>query len=293
MTTRRVRTPDGVTLSVTTRGDPTRPTVLLLHGYPDTKEIWHPVTAALADRHHLHTAAYDTRGCGHSTTPHPLRGGFTLHRLTDDFLAVADAVSPDAPVHLVGHDWGSVQGWEFATTPRTRGRIATFTSLSGPCLDHVGHWLRKRLAHPHPRHLAQLLTQNAKSWYIYAIHIPHLPETLWHSPLARAWPTLARHAVAPTYRDDAAHGTWLYRDNFRHRLAHPRPDPLAHAPVQLVTPTRDAFLSDTLYEDIDRWTPTPLTHRRLPTHHWLHHTHPTRLAAWIAEFVTTHSNPAP
>ena len=62
----------------------------------------------------------------------PLRGGFTLEKLTDDFLAVADAVSPDRPVHLVGHDWGSVQAWEFVTVPRTEGRIASFTSMSGP-----------------------------------------------------------------------------------------------------------------------------------------------------------------
>jgi pimeloyl-ACP methyl ester carboxylesterase len=300
MTTRETRTADGVTLSLTEHGDPTRPTILLLHGYPDSKEVWRPVADALADR--FHTVFYDVRGCGHSTAPHPLRGGFTLTKLTDDFLTVADAVSPNAPVHLVGHDWGSVQGWEFATAHRTRGRIASFTSLSGPCLDHLGLWFRKRLTRPHPRHLAQLLGQSAKSWYIYAIHIPRLPEALWRGPAGRAWPALLRrlerlppggqHAPAPTFPDDAAHGAWLYRDNIRPRLTHPRTDAIAHVPVQLITPTRDIFISDTLYEDIDRWAPV-LERRRLPARHWVPRTHPKRLAAWITEFVTAHHRPTP
>ena len=81
--------------------------MVLVHGYPDSKEVWSEVAARLADR--FHVVLYDVRGHGRSTAPQPLRGGFTLEKLTDDFLAVADAVSPDRPVHLVGHDWGSVQ----------------------------------------------------------------------------------------------------------------------------------------------------------------------------------------
>ncbi|MCE0447781.1 alpha/beta fold hydrolase [Streptomyces tricolor] len=104
-------------------GDPQQPTVVLVHGYPDSKEVWSEVAARLAGR--FHVVLYDVRGHGRSTAPRPLRGGFTLAKLTDDFLAVVDAVSPDRPVHLVGHDWGSVQSWEFVTVARTEGRIAS------------------------------------------------------------------------------------------------------------------------------------------------------------------------
>jgi NAD(P)-dependent dehydrogenase (short-subunit alcohol dehydrogenase family)/pimeloyl-ACP methyl ester carboxylesterase len=287
---RRVRT-GGIELCVAELGDPSAPTVVLVHGYPDSKEVWSEVAARLADR--FHVVLYDVRGHGRSTAPQPLRGGFTLEKLTDDFLAVADAVSPDRPVHLVGHDWGSVQSWEFVTVPRTEGRIASFTSMSGPSLDHFGHWINKRLTRPTPRRVGQLLGQGAKSWYVYLLHTPVLPELAWRGPLGKRWPRILERVEKVPGGDyptsslptDAAHGAWLYRDNVRARLRRPRPDAYAHAPVQLVTPLGDAFLSEKLYDELEVWAPQ-LVRRTLPAKHWVPRTRPDQLSAWIAEFVT-------
>ncbi|MGW0839537.1 SDR family oxidoreductase [Streptomyces sp. NPDC002787] len=287
---RRVRA-GGVELCVAELGDPGQPTVLLVHGYPDSKEVWSEVAVRLAER--FHVVLYDVRGHGGSTAPKPLRGGFTLEKLTDDFLAVADAVSPDRPVHLVGHDWGSVQGWEFVTVERTEGRIASFTSMSGPSLDHLGHWVKRRVRRPTPRRIGQLLGQGAKSWYVYLLHTPLLPELAWRGPLGKQWPGLVRRAEklpqgdypSPTLPKDAAHGAWLYRDNMRARLARPRDDAYAHAPVQLITPLGDQFLSEQLYDDLETWAPR-LIRRTLPAKHWIPRTRPDQLASWITEFVT-------
>ncbi|WP_327344778.1 SDR family oxidoreductase [Streptomyces europaeiscabiei] len=287
---RRVRS-GGVELCVAELGDPEQPTVVLVHGYPDTKEVWSEVAVRLAER--FHVVLYDVRGHGGSTAPEPLRGGFTLEKLTDDFLAVVDAVSPGHPVHLVGHDWGSVQGWEFATVERTEGRIASFTSMSGPSLDHLGHWIKRRVKRPTPRRIGQLLGQGAKSWYIYVLHTPVLPELAWRGPLGKQWPGLVRRAEklprggypSPSLPTDAAHGAWLYRDNMRARLARPRDDAYAHAPVQLITPLGDQFLSEQLYEGLESWAPQ-LLRRTLPAKHWVPRTRPDQLAAWITEFVT-------
>ena len=294
---RRVRT-GGVELCVAELGDASNPTVVLVHGYPDSKEVWSEVASRLADR--FHVVLYDVRGHGRSTAPQPLRGGFTLEKLTDDFLAVADAVSPDRPVHLVGHDWGSVQSWEFVTVERTRGRIASFTSMSGPSLDHFGHWINKRLTRPTPRRVGQLLGQGAKSWYVYLLHTPVLPELAWRGPLGTRWPKILERVEKvprgdyPTssLRTDAAHGAWLYRDNVRARLRRPRPDAYAHAPVQLVTPLGDAFLSERLYDELELWAPGLVRHT-LPAKHWIPRTRPDQLASWITEFVTTHESGQP
>ncbi|MEV0469507.1 SDR family oxidoreductase [Streptomyces prunicolor] len=294
---RWVRT-GGVELCVAELGDPSRPTVILVHGYPDTKEVWSEVASRLADR--FHVVLYDVRGHGRSTAPQPLRGGFTLEKLTDDFLAVADAVSPDRPVHLVGHDWGSVQSWEFVTVERTVGRIASFTSMSGPSLDHFGHWINKRLTRPTPRRVGQLLGQGAKSWYVYLLHTPVLPELAWRGPLGKRWPKILERVEKIPRGDyptsslpqDAANGAWLYRDNVRARLRRPRPDAYAHAPVQLVTPLGDAFLSERLYDELELWAPGAVRHT-LQAKHWIPRTRPDQLASWITEFVTTHEGERP
>ncbi|MEV6743099.1 SDR family oxidoreductase [Streptomyces sp. NPDC051080] len=286
---RRVRT-GGIDLCVAELGDEERPTVVLVHGYPDSKEVWTEVAKQLADQWHV--VLYDVRGHGRSTAPMPLRGGFTLEKLTDDFLAVADAVSPDRPVHLVGHDWGSVQAWEFATVKRTEGRIASFTSMSGPSLDHFGHWIKQRMARPTPRRVGQLLGQGAKSWYVYMLHTPVLPELAWRGPLGKRWPRmLERLEKVPagdyptsSLPDDAAHGAWLYRDNVRARLSRPRTDAYAHVPVQLITPTGDIFLSEKLYDQLELWAPQ-LVRRTLDGKHWVPRTRPDQLASWISEFV--------
>ncbi|MFJ9131875.1 SDR family oxidoreductase [Streptomyces sp. NBC_01281] len=287
---RWVRT-GGIELCVAELGDDRQPTVVLVHGYPDSKEVWSEVAVRLADR--FHVVLYDVRGHGRSTAPQPLRGGFTLEKLTDDFLALVDAVSPDEPVHLVGHDWGSVQSWEFVTVARTEGRIASFTSMSGPSLDHFGHWIKQRMKRPTPRRAAQLVGQGAKSWYVYMLHTPVLPELAWRGPLGRRWPKILERVEKVPAGDyptaslpaDAAHGAWLYRDNVRPRLSRPRDDAYAHAPVQLITPLGDAFLSERLYDGLEEWAPR-LVRRTIPAKHWVPRTRPDQLSAWITEFVT-------
>ncbi|MFD4525109.1 SDR family oxidoreductase [Streptomyces sp. NPDC058470] len=294
---RWVRT-GGVELCVAELGDSQQPTIVLVHGYPDSKEVWSEVAGRLSER--FHVVLYDVRGHGRSSVPQPLRGGFTLEKLTDDFLAVVDAVSPDKPVHLVGHDWGSVQSWEFVTVARTEGRIASFTSLSGPSLDHFGHWIKQRVKRPTPRAIGQLLGQGAKSWYVYLLHTPVLPELAWRGPLGRQWPKILRRVEkipsdgypTPSLPLDAAHGAWLYRDNVRARLSRPRADAYAHAPVQLITPLGDAFLSERLYDELEQWAPG-LVRRTLPAKHWVPRTRPDQLASWITEFVHANEDGVP
>jgi pimeloyl-ACP methyl ester carboxylesterase len=286
------RVPAGdVELDVVEAGDATRPTLVFLHGYPDCKRVWEPVMSRLADRYHV--VAYDVRGAGQSTAPAPRAENYLLERLEDDVLAVLDALAPYGPVHLVGHDWGSVQGWEFATSPRLCGGLASFTSISGPCLDHFGLWMRARLRRPTLRHLVQAADQGMRSWYVYAFQMPRVPELLWRGPLGRHWPALRRamermpaadDRPSATLPEDAANGTWLYRANVRPRMRHPRRDRVATVPVQLIVPLRDPYLSPHLYDDLDQWAPV-LRRRTVRAGHWLPLTRPDELAELIGGFV--------
>lgn len=280
----------GVELAVTTRGDPARPPVLLVHGYPDTSALWCDVAPVLAERFHVVT--YDVRGAGASTAPSDL-AGYDLDRLSDDAICVLDATCGGRPAHLVGHDWGSIQGWEFATTSRFRGRLASFTSVSGPCLDHVGVWLAEGLRRPSARRLAAIGGQAMRSWYIGVFGVPGLAERAWRSGLARRWPDLMRsregvpreHAgLSETIEKDGVAGVGLYRRNVLRRLRRPRTDAVAHVPVQLVVATRDRYVSPRLLDDVERWAPS-LRRRTIDSGHWVPRTRPRELAAWIGELA--------
>ncbi|MBK5153346.1 SDR family oxidoreductase [Burkholderia sp. R-69608] len=275
-----------VTLAAKAWGDPARPTVVLVHGYPDNSEVWDALAALLA--HDFHVIAYDVRGAGQSSAPKGT-AAYRLGKLTDDFIAVIDAVSPNRAVHLVAHDWGSIQGWEFVTEERLRGRIASYTSCSGPCLDHVAYWIRARLLRPTPRSIGKLLGQLVRSWYVLLFHLPVLPGLTWRMWLGRAWPRVLRRvektqiAPRPTQTRDGVRGVSLYRANFIRCLFTPRKR-YAHAPVQVIVPTLDKYVSPALSEDLSRWV-QKYWRRELTARHWLPVTHPEQMARMVRELV--------
>src|SRR5689334_1586392 len=96
-----VTSADGTRLAVFESGNPNGPVLVAVHGYPDNHTVWDGVAADLSDRYRVIT--YDVRGAGASDKPTG-RAAYKRDRLTEDFAAVIDAVSPDAPVHLLAHD---------------------------------------------------------------------------------------------------------------------------------------------------------------------------------------------
>jgi pimeloyl-ACP methyl ester carboxylesterase len=272
--TRRIAA-DGVELATYHWGASTAPPVVLVHGYPDTSAVWRPVAERLAGR--FHVTAFDVRGAGASDRPRGLRA-YRMSRLEADLEAVLDVVSPDRPVHLVGHDWGSIHSWESITGTRLAGRIASFTSISGPCLDHVGHLIRARFRPRHPD-LPKLLWQAARSWYIAYFHLPFLPALTWKA-LGHRW--RASHP-APTLARDAVSGIALYRANMLPRLLRPRDRPTT-VPIQLVIPTRDFCVTPVLSSGVERWTRQVQRHL-IDAGHWVQLSHPEEIASRIADFA--------
>ncbi|HEY0975233.1 MAG TPA: SDR family oxidoreductase [Solimonas sp.] len=274
-----------VRLAVREWGDATRPTVLLVHGYPDSSQVWDATAALLA--HDFHVVAYDVRGAGRSTVPTAV-ADYDLDLLVADTAAVADAVSPDRPVHLVGHDWGSIQSWETVCTERMRGRLASYTSISGPGLDHAGHWIRRRLKSASTTHKRELAAQALHSWYIGMFHLPSVPAA-WKLGLDRLWPTLlaqiegVRAEANPTQRQDGVAGINLYRANVRERVLRPR-ERRTDLPVQLIVPRRDHFVMPELLDDLSQWAPR-LWRVDVDAGHWLPVSHPQLVAERVAAFV--------
>lgn len=124
---------NGVELQVEERG--AGPAVLLVHGFPDSSQLWRcqvPELAAAGYR----VITVDLRGFGRSSKPAEVEQ-YAPDKLLGDLEGVLDRLDIER-VHLVGHDWGAVVSWTFAAT-----RPARLTSLS--CLS-AGHPIAYRAA---------------------------------------------------------------------------------------------------------------------------------------------------
>jgi pimeloyl-ACP methyl ester carboxylesterase len=273
-----------------TAWSPGKQTLVLVHGYPDQQDTWAELVAALP-LDDLHVVTYDVRGAGASDVPAHV-SDYRTPRLVDDLVAVLDAVLPeDGSAHLVGHDWGSVQLWDAvateATDPRLTGRIASFTSISGPSLDHVA-WLAR---HPQGR-TGALLEQLAHSWYVYAFQVPVLPDLLWsrgHRAMRRLM--VARQGLSADHWGDelgrnATHGLNLYRANVLRGSRRTGPVRTG-VPVLVIHPTRDAFLTRVTTEGLDVGCPDVRV-VELDAGHWVICTHADRVAALLTDHVEQH-----
>lgn len=147
---------DGLGFRVRTGGE--GPPILLLHGFPDTGEVWRLQVPALVAAG-FRVIVPDLRGCGETDAPHGVRA-YRLDRLVDDVLEVIDATVPAGqPVGLVGHDWGAALGW--LACMRRPERIRKFAALS------VGHPEAYRRAG---------FEQKRKGWYLLLFITPGLAE---------------------------------------------------------------------------------------------------------------------
>ncbi|MEQ0560688.1 SDR family oxidoreductase [Amycolatopsis sp. NEAU-NG30] len=272
---------DGVRLSVTVGGRSDGPTVVLVHGYPDNSSMWDGVAAELAAAHRVVT--YDVRGAGQSDKPAG-RASYRLDQLADDLRAAVEAVQPDGKVHLVAHDWGSIQTWHAVTGDGLRGRVASYTSISGPSLDHAGAWFRAQLSRPTPKRLKNALSQFLHSWYILAFQLPLIPDLLWRTGLlGRQIQRMEPDAAPPPEKSDGLHGLKLYRANMFTRLSRPAPRP-ADVPVQVLAPTGDAYVTPPLQTEVARWVPD-LRVRRVVGTHWITRAKPAVVARAAAELI--------
>lgn len=278
----------GISLQAYTLGDPKKTPVVLVHGYPDNHSVWQPVAQQLAK--HYFVILYDVRGAGASQAPRA-QADYRMKLLSADLLAVVDTLIPGRGFHLVGHDWGSIQSWESVTSEPLKSRILSYTTISGPCLDHMGHWMRERTLNLSASAKAKVFKQVLSSWYIGFFHLPVLAPSAWQGGLDKLWPQYLKHRenvaepdANPTQGKDGKFGVQLYRANFRNKLINPEKR-YANCPVQLIVPTRDNYVGTQLFEDLHLWV-EELYRRDINANHWVPLSHPERIADWIHEFVS-------
>lgn len=269
-----------------TRENP-RQVLVLAHGFPDRALFWEKVATALQED--FFVVAFDMRGCANSTH---IRGCRHYHfgPLLQDLYAVIDAVSPTQKVHLVGHDWGGIYGWDAITDPEGIKRIASFLTLS-PGLDHVGFYLRRRFFRPTPRNLWQGFGQLMRNSLMTFFTLPLLPELLFLSGLG----TLMFRVLVGHYEPritfqknegmegDAIRYLGIYRTNLLQRALFPK-QAKSPVPVHVVMAVNDPFLPPAVFEVSPQWS-SFYSESTIDASHWAPLSRPQELAEAVRRFV--------
>jgi len=121
--------------------------ILLLHGFPDSKEVWKNQIPVLIEAG-FRVIAPDLRGYGDA--PSPLeKEKYTIPILMSDAIGILDELGLDK-VHLIGHDWGASLSWQLAYYYEHRFNSLTVLSVGFP---GNSAW--------------SSMEQRQKSWYFY------------------------------------------------------------------------------------------------------------------------------
>ena len=133
---------------------------LCLHGFPELGYSWRhqlPRLAALGYR----AWAPDLRGYGRTDRPSGL-DAYAIERLIEDVAGLIDAADAEETL-LIAHDWGAMIAWHFAAwRVRPLDRLVVMNGPP-PGLGGSRRPLRQRL----------------RSWYVFFLQIPWLPERVF------------------------------------------------------------------------------------------------------------------
>src|SRR5512146_138610 len=102
------------------------PLVVMVHGFPESWYSWRHQIGPIAEAGFT-ACAIDVRGYGGSDKPEPIEA-YAMEHMTADVAGLAQALQPDSPAILIGHDWGAPIVWNTALTRPER--IAAVAGLS-------------------------------------------------------------------------------------------------------------------------------------------------------------------
>jgi pimeloyl-ACP methyl ester carboxylesterase len=262
----------GIDYDVTGAGDP----VILLHGFPDTRNLWRHQVSALESAG-FQVITPDMRGYGRSDKPTEV-SAYSMVNVVSDVIAVLDDLSLEG-AHVVGHDWGAAAAW--VTASFVPDRVKSLTALS------VGHPTSFRSAG---------LDQYARSWYMLLFQFQGVAEE-WLS--ANGWAnfkTWSRHPdaddVVSRLEQDKSLTPALnwYRANVPPEsfLAPPIVLPPIKAPVMGVWSSEDIALGETQMTRSASQVEGHWRYERLDgSGHWMQLETPDELNALLVDFLET------
>jgi pimeloyl-ACP methyl ester carboxylesterase len=232
--------------------------VVLLHGWPDTGDLWDQQSQALVDAGYR-TIVPDLRGFGRSSKPTDI-SAYATPAHVGDVVGILDALDIDR-AHLVGHDWGAGIAWVTAAFAPDRVASVTALSVGHPSAFASAGWRQRQL-----------------SWYMLLFQFPGVAEE-WLS--AEDFRNLRNWAAHPRIEEVVARlsepgaltaSLGIYRANLppESLIAPPRDLPPVTAPALGVWSSGDLALTEENMTGSAKYVAGPWRYERIEgAGHWL------------------------
>ena len=160
------------------------PTVVLLHGFPDSPHTWDHQMAALVDAGYRVVAPWLR---GYAPTEVPEGGFFDKATLVHDVVGLIRAVGGTGPIHLVGQDWGAIIAYALLAAEPELVRRAVVMAV------------------PHPTRVAQSMLEARhvhRSFHWWFFQLPDLPEQALRANNYAFIDYLWRYWTTPGHQDE-------------------------------------------------------------------------------------------
>lgn len=263
---------DDVTIEVDDIG--TGSPVMLLHGWPDTADLWrHQVPALVAD--HYRVIAPDLRGFGESSRPAEVQA-YDMSHMVGDVIGVLDHLSIPR-VHLVGHDWGAAIAWVTAALAPERVASVTALSVGHPSSFRAGGWRQRQM-----------------SWYMLLFQFRGVAEEWLSANDFRNFREWSGHPLADSVAARLAEpgaltaSLGIYRANLPpESLISPPPElPPVTVPAMGVWSTGDVALTEENMTNSAKFITAPWRYERIEgAGHWMQLEAPDKVNALLQHFL--------
>ena len=289
--------PHGIHLNCRHSGQPERPVLLFLHGFPEGAFAWDELLDHFSQPQNggYFCVAPNLRGFETSSAPTD-PAAYRAKFLVQDILALIDIVSPgQALAALVAHDWGGAVAWNLAN--QHPERLQRLVIINSP---HPATFLRDLQSNP---------AQQAASAYMNFLIRPDAADLLAANDYQRLWGFFNTLANGPApwldepmkdrYRAHWSHGLQGGLNYYRASpLRPPRSDdPAANAitlpdamlridlPTLVIWGLQDKALLPCLIEGLDKHIAQLVLHTLADASHWVVHEQPAVVRAYISGFL--------
>lgn len=258
--------------------------ILFLHGFPEFWYAWKNQLAEFSKDHHA--VALDMRGYNLSEKPCEL-SEYRVTKIVEDVREVANQLSPDARIVLVGHDWGGYVAWVFAAAyPEMLGKLVI---VNAPHPAIIAHLLRSDPDQQKASEYMSMFRSDQAESILCANEFDFLANKIMAFGKTSGIPVEDKAEYIKAWSQEGAitGGLNYYRANDLAAARNSSTDApsVVNVPTLVIWGMLDPSMVPKNLDGLEKYVPQLTIRRISDASHWLVHTHSAEVNRYIRDFL--------